>query len=60
MKRGLMDILVCPVCRGSLTLTVVEVDGDEIVSGKLACDSCGEVYPIADTIPNLLTPELRD
>ena len=60
MKRDLMSILVCPVCKGSLTLTVVEEDGDEIVSGTLACDSCGGVYPIEDTIPNLLPPELRD
>ena len=60
MKRDLMDILVCPVCRGSLTLSVTEEDGDEIVSGTLSCDSCGEVYRIADTIPNLLPPELRD
>ena len=60
MKRDLMSILVCPVCRGPLALTVAEEDGDEVVSGTLACDSCGEVYPIADTIPNLLPPELRD
>lgn len=59
MKRDLMDILVCPLCRGSLTLSVVEGDGAEIVSGTLTCDSCEEVYPIADEIPNLLSPELR-
>ena len=60
MKRGLMDILVCPVCRGPLRLSVVEEDGDEIVSGTLGCDSCGEIYPVADMIPNFLPPELRD
>ena len=60
MKRDLMDILVCPVCRGPLSLSVVEEDGDEIVSGTLGCDSCGEVYPVADMIPNFLPPELRD
>ena len=60
MKRDLMDILVCPVCGGPLRLSVVEEDGDEIVSGTLGCNSCGEVYPVADMIPNFLPPELRD
>ena len=59
MKGDLMSILVCPTCRSSLTLAVVEEDDDEIVSGTLTCDPCGEVYPIVDTIPNLLPPELR-
>ena len=31
-----------------------------IVSGGLTCASCDEVYPIEDSIPNLLPPHLRD
>ena len=54
-----MEILVCPVCREDLELTVGEQEGDEIVSGSLRCTGCGEVYPIEDTIPNMLPPELR-
>ncbi len=60
MKRELMDILACPVCRGSLTLAITKEEGDEIVEGSLQCDSCGENYPIEDTIPNLLPPSLMD
>jgi uncharacterized protein YbaR (Trm112 family) len=55
-----MDILACPVCRGSLVLAITKEEGDEIVEGSLQCDSCGENYPIEDTIPNLLPPSLRD
>ena len=55
----LMEILVCPLCRGDLDLTVTEQDGDEIVSGKLRCKECQEEYPIEDTIPNMLPPSLR-
>ncbi len=59
LKDELMDILVCPLCRGELGLTVDRRQGDEIVEGSLRCSECGEVFPIEDTIPNLLPPELR-
>ncbi len=59
MKRELMDILVCPVCKGELQLTVQEENGEEIVSGSLHCDKCKANYPIVDTIPNLLPPDQR-
>jgi uncharacterized protein YbaR (Trm112 family) len=57
MKHSLMDILVCPVCKGKLELRVEAEDGDEITTGTLHCDSCGVDYPIADGIPNMLPPE---
>lgn len=60
MRRKLMDILVCPECRSELSLSVAEERDDEIVSGSLKCQSCGETYPIEDTIPNMLPPSLKD
>ena len=59
MKRDLMEILVCPVCKGELELSVEEEDEKEIVTGFLYCRKCDEHYPIVDTIPNLLPPEQR-
>ena len=60
MKKDLMDILACPVCKGTLTLTIDEERDEEVVAGALHCASCDERYPIEDTIPNLLPPELRN
>lgn len=54
MKRQLMDILVCPVCKGELVLGVVEENETEIVSGSLYCSGCNISYPIRDTIPDML------
>ena len=54
-----MEILACPVCKGGLELTVDQEYGNEIVSGSLFCAACDESYPIEDTIPNLLPPDLR-
>ena len=59
MKRDLMEILACPLCKGSLKLTVEEEDEKEIVKGSLYCDNCSATYPIEETIPNLLPPELH-
>ena len=60
MKRELMDILACPLCKGDLKLTVEEENEEEIVSGSLYCPKCNVHYPIVDTIPNLLPPEQHD
>ncbi len=57
MKKGLMAILVCPVCKGELQLSVEEESEIEIVAGSLECPKCDVRYPIVDTIPNLLPPD---
>ena len=63
MRRELMDILACPVCKSELTLTVTETEpgdgAEEIIAGTLHCASCNEDYPIAGGIPNLLPPDVR-
>ena len=59
MKKELMEILACPVCKGELELNVEEEEGDDVIRGRLACRKCNETYPIDDSIPNLLPPEMR-
>lgn len=60
MKMELMEILVCPMCRSELDLRITEQEGEEIVAGSLTCTECSEIYPIENTIPNMLPPSLRD
>ena len=57
MKRELMDILVCPVCKGELELAVEAESAGEVITGSLHCAKCGVSYPIVDSIPNLLPPD---
>lgn len=59
MKRDLLDILACPVCKGDLELAVDKENEEEIISGKLLCSSCSAEYPIEEGIPNMLPSELR-
>lgn len=54
-----MEILVCPICKGDLQLTVESEEGGEIVTGQLRCEPCKETYPISDRIPNMLPREQR-
>lgn len=56
MKRDLMEILCCPVCKGDLVLKV-DVEKDEILEGSLFCKACDHTYVIRDGIPDLLPPD---
>ncbi len=60
MRKDLVDILACPMCKTPLELTVEKETGEEVVSGHLTCKKCSERYPIEDRIPNLLPPEMRN
>ena len=59
MKKDLMEILACPVCKGNLELRSEEEEGDDVILGSLECAVCIQSYPIEESIPNLLPPELR-
>tara|TARA_B100000686_G_scaffold353039_1_gene457050 strand:- start:1040 stop:1219 length:180 start_codon:yes stop_codon:yes gene_type:complete len=58
MNTELLEIIVCPTCKGSLVLT--EPKQGDIIEGTLHCKACDERFPIKDGIPNLIPPELRN
>lgn len=51
IAQDLLDILVCPQCRGELRLNPAQ-DG-------LICDPCRLVYEIRDDIPIMLVEEAK-
>ncbi|KAA3627216.1 MAG: Trm112 family protein [Proteobacteria bacterium] len=51
MDRKLLDILVCPVCKGPLVFKKVEQE--------LICKVDRLAYPIRDDIPVMLEEEAR-
>ncbi|HJJ31706.1 MAG TPA: methytransferase partner Trm112 [Methanocorpusculum sp.] len=59
MNRWVLDILCCPVCKGSFILSETKDNGTEISEGKLTCSVCGKCYPIENGIANLLPENLR-
>ena len=52
LSQDLLDILVCPKCKGDLRLTDKE-DG-------LVCEACKLRYPIKDDIPIMLIDEAEN
>jgi uncharacterized protein YbaR (Trm112 family) len=56
MDKSLLDILVCPVCKGELKITIEEERDGEIWTGTLTCSKCNYDYPIEEGIPSLLPP----
>ncbi|HIH43826.1 MAG TPA: Trm112 family protein [Candidatus Methanoperedenaceae archaeon] len=60
MKRSLMDIICCPMCKGDLVLEVTGENEKEIVTGTLTCGKCNIIYPIDEGIPDLRPPDLRE
>lgn len=57
MKKDLVDILACPVCKSSLVMKVTDEKQGEVVTGVLRCERCRHDYPIKDSIPDLLPPK---
>lgn len=51
MDARLLDILVCPVCKGNLEYHKAEQE--------LVCKPCKLAYPIRDDIPIMLEEEAR-
>jgi uncharacterized protein YbaR (Trm112 family) len=51
VSAELLNILVCPLCKASLSL----VNNDE----GLKCGECHRVYPIRDDIPVMLVSEAQ-
>jgi uncharacterized protein YbaR (Trm112 family) len=57
MRRSLLDILCCPVCKGDLELRAAGERAGEILEGSLFCGACSVEYPITDGIPDLIPRE---
>ena len=49
IDKKLLDILVCPKCKGDLELSTNE--------DSLSCKACSLKYPIRDNIPVMLIDE---
>ena len=58
MKKTLVEILACPICKNDLLLHTNQTDGDEVISGTLNCcnNKCKLIFNISEGIPNLLPP----
>ncbi len=57
MQLSLLDLIICPECKGDLRLEVFEREASEILEGSLLCGTCGP-YPISRGVPRLTPARL--
>ena len=60
METRLLEILVCPICKGALRhrRDAIDTDGSAI-EGELSCRVDRLAFPIRDGIPRMLVDEAR-
>jgi uncharacterized protein YbaR (Trm112 family)/SAM-dependent methyltransferase len=58
VKERILKLLVCPSCRGNLSLESLKKERGEVRRGVLKC-ACGQWFPIIDFVPRLLLEEYR-
>ena len=59
MKKSLLQLVVCPLCGGSLACHSFEEADGVVLSGLLTCEACDTSYPLIGSIPRLLPPKLQ-
>ncbi|NOX36505.1 MAG: Trm112 family protein [Calditrichaeota bacterium] len=56
LDSRLLEILVCPKCKGELEY---QPDPQDDTRGKLICQQCKLVYLVEDDIPNMIIEEAQ-
>lgn len=60
MHKKLLDILVCPECKGDLVLDSYKQESDEILKGNLQCGKCQVSFHIIEGIPNMILGDISE
>lgn len=56
MREELLQILLCPSCKGKLRYEPLENNPRK---GRLICSQCQIYYPVEDGLPNLVRGEAK-
>ena len=54
MKKTLLNYICCPICSGEFEAISIDSEKEEIINGKLFCNSCDINYPIIKGLPIIL------
>jgi hypothetical protein len=52
--REVLELIVCPVCYGRLSLLEEDRSAAQKEASAVVCEGCGRRYPVEDGIPVLL------
>lgn len=59
MKKRILDLILCPNCKGDFRLEVLYQEKGCVKEGLLTC-SCGEIYPVVNFIPRIFNRALNE
>ena len=59
MDKRLLDILVCPLCKGPLRIDKLASSSEAQPPMELVCDRDRLAFPVRDDIPVMLIDEAR-
>lgn len=59
MDSRLIEIIVCPICKGPLQLKKIDEPGDQQIEAELICSRDRLAFPIRDDIPVMLVDQAR-
>lgn len=60
MRRDLIKILACCICKNPQLQLFEFKTEKEVIDGMLFCDKCNRFYPIKNSIPSILPDHLRE
>ncbi len=60
MKTELLQYLVCPTCKGQISLNINEKMKNEIINGTLNCKNCKNIFPITKGIPRFVIDKTKN
>jgi len=60
LKISLLEFLVCPACRGEISINIRKKIKSEIIEGSLTCKKCKEVFSITKGIPRFVKDQTKN
>jgi len=55
MRTKILDVLCCPLCKGTLGLVEEKTEEGEIKDGSLKCTNCHSFWQIINGVPRMIT-----
>ena len=60
LKTELLQYLVCPTCKGQISVNVHKKIKNEIINGKINCKNCKNIFQIIEGIPRFVIDKTKD
>ncbi|CAD6516859.1 SAM dependent methyltransferase [metagenome] len=60
LKTELLQYLVCPTCKGQISINIHKKIKNEIINGTINCKNCKNTFPVTEGIPRFVVDKSKD